>query len=1177
MFTFKYITFLLLLTTTLHAQNPRIETAGNRRTVTYPFKRGVGDSVCFVIEGMEDTAQTTRFYRNGHSQYINWRKDSSYFFNEIGEIKVKKFGHFGRLENCDSIVQFHLNGKISKIQMDKMGVLTGKDFNYKGLLVYEKQSINTPSVFREKEIDQNGVLIKSLRIDTLLNEYGIKETTSYDTLFYETGQPFRITKGENQYFNYRNFYQYFNRDGSIFNENLPDSSRLIIFKDNVNCYYGLKNKRGDTIVQPHYDRIEDDLISGLKTAYQDKYLSILRSDGSIMPSPLQNLTNLYSLNKIEDRSIFYKSVGLGERVRQSYLKDESKYLVFTDNKKYGVMTTQGAIVIPPQYLEIHGKYIDDGKYFRYSVWKKDSFHRLGYINREGKPIFSERFKGVEYTEIDDYFITSEKAKATLNNDGWNESPILGLGTGTDGKILLEPKFYNIHFLPRASLFYTIFPTKDNLRRTAIFNPKTHKWLSDTTLYNIKNQSISQGTAYFVLENIKTHKLGIIDTTGKQIVSVTYDTILKISDTIYLVKRSQKYHLLIIINGKANLHQPFYEYLRAVIFTNSDYSIESIYYFLAKRNGKWGLIDANDKVLKPFDYDYAANDANDAFLLIKNNLAALFTLKSFPNEIPEFSEYRNSEYIRHQLKSFDLADNPKRVFFINDTLKVVIPPQYSPVEAAPKRSFESIYYEEIENGLLVEDDQKKKKIIFFETNTLIDYPFDYRIYKAEANSPFIIVRDTIELGFGVVSTKGKLLIPPINYGVAKGYRDQSYFFVKQDTPFIKPIDRKYNGQRVNSDTLNIEDNNWLMYNSDGKKLRDELFRFPIDFKEGIGIGMIGEDFNLFKTDGTILKPFGKNNKGVFFQDYNNIRRDKLTGFYILYKNQGMTPILLLTKPSGEILVSQGKYDGISDFFGKYAVVTNQNLVGLIDSFGNEVIALQDLFTYKNQFLDSIYVHNKRILHIGNDFESSDRNEIVKINRDSLIDMPLLFSSFYPEFHPDSLNIPSNQRIVLKNLIFEKSLSNWIFKANDLNIPRISIKETAQFLEYERNYNPSIEPLRVSITDSLIGFALRYRNTNFYNFHLHNNIWTEIKPNTLLNLVGEKRQQMNDLLIKKVKALKDVKIDCTNISEFVTQVENCFIVTKDGLDFCFHEQDRKETLVPVSFTWAELQPFLKMKIQ
>ena len=158
------------------------------------------------------------------------------------------------------------------------------------------------------------------------------------------------------------------------------------------------------------------------------------------------------------------------------------------------------------------------------------------------------------------------------------------------------------------------------------------------------------------------------------------------------------------------------------------------------------------------------------------------------------------------------------------------------------------------------------------------------------------------------------------------------------------------------------------------------------------------------------------------------------------------------------------------------------------------------------------------------------------------------------------------------MLDKHADNLFLTASNTYITRASSQITASFFSKDTRISRS----------STIAFVLiqeQYssdRDFRFYNFYRRNNRWEELKINDLLQIQGEKRWLMNDLITKKVKALKDQQIDCSNASAFITTVENRFMLTKDGIDFCFDSTENSREFVVISFTWAELSPFLKLKI-
>jgi hypothetical protein len=376
----------------------------------------------------------------------------------------------------------------------------------------------------------------------------------------------------------------------------------------------------------------------------------------------------------------------------------------------------------------------------------------------------------------------------------------------------------------------------------------------------------------------------------------------------------------------------------------------------------------------------------------------------------------------------------------------------------------------------------------------------------------------------------------------------------------------------------------MYDKDAHLLSNTPFRYAIDFRQGVGIGTQGDTFNLFSNKGVVVSPFVKAVKKAknevytegSFRNFNNIRRDAKTGFYSLFFNQGLSPTVILTRHDGEIIVNAGRYDGISRFFGKYALVTAHNLVGLIDSFGQEVIAPQDLHTSTAAFMDSLVLNNDKLNSENDNSDTYDENRFDVL--------PFSYST-EQKMQLDNKNIETSANLPhLWNLILDKNISTTVMTASDIRIYRAANQVNDYFDRPKLGSKDILQTNAdmLSVNDKTLSFILTMPNhddrTEFYfhNFHRSKDRWEALKINDLLIIQGEKRGQFNDLITKKVKALENAQIDCSNTSAFVTTVENRFLLTKEGIDFHFDYTGGMEQLVKISFTWAELTPFLKMKI-
>jgi hypothetical protein len=1185
---------LIATTSAIHAQLPQIKIINNGEIHTYSYKKG-GDSLRLTIIGTNDTVQETVYYRNGKPQSMVWKNDSFFAFNTFGRAIKKHFGFKKRYDDADSSCIYYANGQLQKVNVVKNGVTTQRTYARDGRLKSTNIKTNGVKVFTEKTANQNGVVVESLRTDTIeIDKKGASFT--YDTIFYPNSRPFRIRKQKEFW---QSVTKHYREDGTLVKSVSPDSTTLIIFKDNVDCNYGLRNPKGDTVVKPHFDRIliyEDDFF----VAYEGEFIVLLDKKGAPMTPPADKISKITQLNQLQSSSGFESSEDgqLKSRYSLDFLNRTNYYCVET-NGKFGVMSNTAALIMPPQYFYINYCLIDT-HLFMGSETHKDSSYKSVVVNRQGVLVFPKEFESIAPMNYSRYFKLSPDANSNYGNLSYRKNEMkmplsdkeasemaaenkLILGEANLG-VIVSAKFYSIERIGNTSIFAMRVYKKMGTNPyfdivTGLFDAPKKRWLLEANHFAIDNAATKQ--EIFVVKDLLTKKMGIMDTTGAYVLPISVDSIGVADETkgLFWIKKGEKYQILNIVKSKVKIHKPKYDYLVNVNFVDYQFDEkDTITYFVAKRNDFWGVVDAKDSIVMPFNIDYVSLNLNafPELTLAKNGQANRYDVTSFPNPTTWLPNWNSEVNDTHFTQSFGLIENKQREFFTTETGKIIVPPLYK-----------LLYNDELNNLSIMEDDQKNKKLVFFPTGKVVDYPFRYAIKSADAQSRVIVVSDSTQTGIGVVSTSGKVLVPCINYAATIGDAENSVFFVKRDTPITK--DNYYEYQSMYSpykrDSLDDEDTDWQMFDGNGKQLSDKPFRFAINLKQGVGIGMQDAGFNLYKSDGTILAPFRKNTEGSPKNNtptlpsngsYVNIRREVQNGFYALFYNQGLTPTMQLTNRDGSLLVKSGHYDGISRFYGKYALVTAANKVGLIDSFGREIIAPKDLRSYDGHFMDSLNLVNA-------DYDKDVETQ--GFSRHTLIPQPITFPQYvFMENQLNQSSITPVQRNTLWNLALEKTFKSTIMTASDIKIQHIlTNRDTRLTDKLDRSpYENIHHAAHYVIEDSSCAFALQNRgysiskNEDFYNFYHRDNRWNELKINDLLNIQGDKRWQMNDLITKKVKALKDEQIDCSNAAAFITTVENRWMLTKNGVDFCFDSTGDGGDLVIISFTWAELTPFLKLRI-
>jgi hypothetical protein len=439
------IAFLTAFSHSLLAQSKpdKIDNLGDRRTELYYFSATNYDSVRFTIQGKKDTVLTERFFLNGYLEERIWQ-DSSQEFTNCGILSYKTF-------------------------------LNKSDSSYNVVHLNEKGQPKTWIISKENELDidvtydENGrvekrvsqcQLTKNLKYNIISDSLGTLYSGSVDSLNFETrdtlyhrnGMPYHIaqSRADNE-FDSRRFYD---KNGRLIEEYTPFSKILTPFKDNVDCYYGFKNKQGDTIFTPRFDRYKEIGVD-FYAVFEGKKCRLMRLDGTFLTTP--DMEDVAEMSADENLQILNDS----DFEWQSYIKNLSLktnldngaystyninchvptlYYAYLSNKNYGIFDRKGKVVMTPQYREPE-EYSEDGQTFGFI--KRDSMRQIiekGYLNRDGRSLFpsynSARFLNSNYAEVSKF----------ITNYG-RDVPIYL--TNKNGELILNQSFNNIEQIQAA--------------------------------------------------------------------------------------------------------------------------------------------------------------------------------------------------------------------------------------------------------------------------------------------------------------------------------------------------------------------------------------------------------------------------------------------------------------------------------------------------------------------------------------------------------------------------------------------------------------------------------------------------------------------------------------------------------------------------------------------------------
>jgi WG containing repeat len=358
----------------------------------------------------------------------------------------------------------------------------------------------------------------------------------------------------------------------------------------------------------------------------------------------------------------------------------------------------------------------------------------------------------------------------------------------------------------------------------------------------------------------------------------------------------------------------------------------------------------------------------------------------------------------------------------------------------------------------------------------------------------------------------------------------------------------------------------------------VLRYPIKFVQGVGIGAVGDKFGVWRADGTTIAPPQYKN-ARFVADYKRI---------VLYQNIGLKNWLQLIEPqTGKTLIGTGRYDGISEFYTDYALVSLGEKIGLVDTNGREIVAPISLQNDAYNLMDSLNKASKRSeqhLMGYTDFEGFNPFQEMPINISrNYLSPPDLGDTSLESTSPDSLNLPNALRNRVWHYLLETQVERVIKRADVSKIERAeAFKTYNSYKVYQQvsNYKSPTNTLRHLFADSLyIAFALvsdSAAKSIFKNYWQTKTGWQPKQLSDILNLNRDNILKINDLMRQKIKQLENKDIDCGESTSFVERAENAFLAHAKGISFYFTSSknnygDNQVSYVPILLTWAELKAF------
>lgn len=344
----------------------------------------------------------------------------------------------------------------------------------------------------------------------------------------------------------------------------------------------------------------------------------------------------------------------------------------------------------------------------------------------------------------------------------------------------------------------------------------------------------------------------------------------------------------------------------ILFSHEDGTPFDDGYALVNKDGKWGIIDTNNKLIIPFEYDYLGMTYQQPYWIIarKNEKEGMIDRQGqikIPFEYDDIQQFAGG-VVR-------VTKNAKTAF-INQNNQVVID------------WAERGYQGEFTYGLNYYHDKGKNHVIDTTGKVLFSTP--YHISYIDKNHIIIIHNEK----YGLLNHQGKVILPPIyqyvaseKQGLIAVAKNNKLGFVDKNGKIVVPIQYNYHGEDE------IYHSRKLYYVNDVVKVRQ--------------VGKNGK-WGLLNTQGKIVAPFiyddmehGLGDKTWDKSAFKHPPKRAEEQYWIAVWKNGKAGFIDNT---GQIKIPL-EYDEVFPYSeGKSAVVKNGK-VGFIDSKNNIVVPLK----------------------------------------------------------------------------------------------------------------------------------------------------------------------------------------------------------------------------------------------
>ena len=1168
----------------------------------------------FYLNG-KDTVYVETYYPNSHKKSKSWKKDSFYLYYPDGSLKVKEFQHekydFGyNFKDINSNIadfekwEFYPNGSVMEHHYwTSPNHYYSEDYKPNGEVVYSQnfykinptkdivhQFYYTQSSNKIKRKAMFSDTLKNTVIDSSFNEKGVLQNIEYSV---KIGKETNIEK-----------IIYYDETGKQYYSWQLDSNRLHIDKDNGDCLFGFRNMKGDWVIPPHYDKVQNFNVRYFIVNKNEKYGIIDDFGKPILPLDYDFLNDPNSRDfEPNNTSMFPPS--------------DAHPLRYRMGDKYGILDFKGQVILPPQYDDVRGIFREPYEVKVGNKW--------GLIDKKGTFLVQPQFDAVNENDLDDvyevYNINEnayyKEVKGLINNKGVlllnlkfseiendiEQKEILKVTTYSEGEINAN-RYDGVFHTQKGWILDTVYQIDYNTGICKYF--KRHPTIHDSII-SIRQGLINEKYEILIpFEFDYIRHLEKISFTPEKCDGLKLSSCAEIQD-IYLCSKDKKYGIFDKVAKKWLVPLTYdFIYPFEISFKESEYGepYKNDWRFIALSKNKWQWIDENGQPLSNITYDYAGSfsnrfdfigilDAKDLFT-IRSNTLEIWDNKYFPIPVPietlgSYMSYGNSFDEDSNVKLAQIIDFDKGDLLINKKGGLVVPPQYNIVS----------WHDEY----ALAKDTSGKQYLFDINGKMRPFLGNYKVHLAQINKGVVIVEDEKTHKMGLVNPDGKILIPCVHH-IISAVDTGNTVWVQTTVP-KEPVNKSdinfpsysSRNQDLYLDSVLLlnqnyallpQDSGWHLYNTQGKLVTKTVFAFPFNISEGFGAGVIRAEspsqnpmMGVWKADGTNIIPPQYNH--LFFDDFNRL-------FYLYQKDKNGKMLVGFADTTGKIILKPS-VERLGIFNGDYAIAQTEQGLGIMMKNGQyKILPQPHSFRKSSENIDSLLMA----------FTLAQKEK----DKDFYIPYGYFTPKMRNRYYNDEDKMDTLKSTIIDNLLVEKTAEGDFidgkfvpFYRSDIARYQSEVHDKDININRESYYSPTygLTSTVYNLSDihkspHSVGFVLgddenrmprscgnRSYNYTFFNFMPvpQSNDWREVTIDDFLTTNPTNSFKINQLIIGKIRDLKDSKIDCTNTEGYFEEVKQKFYVFPEGLRFFFAQKwyfNIKST-PSVFFTWEELKPFLK----